>query len=203
MITDGELRIAKQGAMSAARSGRGIVDPGDLVSEAHLWIVEHMDKVIAWREQGRHGQNKLRHACRQRCLTIIARERRNRSGLEPGDVFYYTPALLREILPNIWDPDDWASGQATVTQERQGPSRPAEGNNRLAMIVDVRAAYHSLAAREKNLLADLYRDGGLSHEVVAIAHECTERTVRRREERALDKLVERLGGEAPWAQYRG
>ena len=47
MITDGELRIAKQGAMSAARSGRGIVDPGDLVSEAHLWIVEHMDKVIA------------------------------------------------------------------------------------------------------------------------------------------------------------
>jgi RNA polymerase sigma factor (sigma-70 family) len=196
-ITESELKLARQGATSAWKSGRGIIDKDDLVGEANLWIVEHLDKVRQWRDEGRHGQNKLRNACRQRCLTVVARERRRQSQLTRGDLAYYTPQVLRELLPAIFHVEDWVSGEVR-TGETRAPSRPSEGNTRLAMIVDVRSAFDSLPPKDKTLLIDLYADGGLAVQIVAAQLEVSERTVRRREERALDKMVERLGGEPPW-----
>lgn len=201
VITDDELKIAKQGATSAYRSGRGIVDLGDLIAEANLWMVQHVDKVVLWQTQGRHGKNKLRNACRQRCLTVIARERRKRSGLEGGDIFYYSAVILKDILPDIFDEDDWATGSVVNDSDVKGPSRPSEGNNRIAMIADVRSAFFSLPERDRQILSDLYEDGGLAIEVVAAQWDVTERTIRRREDRILEKMVERLGGDAPWAKY--
>jgi len=75
-VTDGELRLARQGALSAARSARGLVSSGELIQEANVWMMSHLDKVELWREQGRHGQNKLRHACKQWCLSVVAKERK-------------------------------------------------------------------------------------------------------------------------------
>lgn len=196
-ITDDELRTARQGATSAWRSGRGIVDKDELVAVANLWMVEHLEKVRLWREQGRHGQNKLRNACRQRCLSVVAKERRRRSQLQKGDMAYYTLQMIRELLPSIFYPEDWVSSEQG-TDEKRSPSRPSEGNNRLATIIDIRMAFDTLNDRDKALLVDLYCDGGLPVQVVAAQLGVTERTVRRREERALDRMVERLGGEPPW-----
>lgn len=198
MVTDAEVRLARQGAMSAARSARGLVSTGDLIGEANLWMLQHLDKVELWREQGRHGQNKLRRACKQWCLTVVANERKRVSRLRDGDLFYYSPSMLAEVLPFIWDADDWTSSSAAAQHERQAPSRPAEGNNRLAMIVDVRGAFYGLPADDQDLLRMLHKDGGATYEQVAEWMDVSERTVRRREERVLEKMVERLGGEAPW-----
>lgn len=200
VITERDMKIAKQGASSAWRSGRGLVDLADLVSEAYMWMVQHPDKVELWSGQGRHGQNKLRNACRQRCLTIIARERRIRSGLEGGDIFYYSAAIIKDILPDIFDEDDWTMGASVNDSDVKGPSRPSEGNNRMAMIADVRSAFFSLPVKDRQLLSDLYEGGGLAIEIVSTQWDVTERTIRRREDRIIEKMVERLGGDAPWAR---
>lgn len=197
-FTVNEIKMSRQGALSAARSGRGLVAGDDLVQEASLWMIENFDKVTLWRHQGKHGQNKLRNACRQRCLSVLARERKRRSGLEKGDLFYYTPQMIREILPDVWNEQDWSSTTQDYSSERRSPSRPSEGNNRLAMIADVRASFYGLSKKDQALLEDLYRDGGLDEEIVAAQLEVTPRTVRRRELRALDKMIERLGGDPPW-----
>ena len=199
-ITPDDMKIARQGAMSAYRSGRGIVTSEDLVGEANLWMVKHLDKVVHWRTQGKHGQNKLRNACRQRCLTIIAQERKRKSGLQQGDIFYYTAAMIRELLPDIWNEDDWAQSSTGASDEPRGPSRPSEGNNRLAMIADIRSAFYTLSEKDQHFLEDFYRDGGVPSEVMATQLEVSERTVRRRDDRIMEKLVERLGGEPPWTR---
>ena len=199
-ITPQDMRIAKQGALSAYRSGRGLVAAEDMIGEGNLWMVKHLDKVVHWRTQGKHGQNKLRHAVRQRCLTIIAKERRRRSGLQPGDIFYYTPAMIRELLPDIWDEDDWVSGNTNNAEEIRNPSRPSEGNNRLAMVADVRSSFYTLSKTDQSLLEDFYRDGGVTIDIMAARLEVTERTVRRRDDRIMEKMVERLGGEPPWTR---
>lgn len=199
-ITPQDMRIAKQGALSAYRSGRGLVAAEDMIGEGNLWMVKHLDKVVHWRTQGKHGQNKLRHAVRQRCLTIIAKERRRRSGLQPGDIFYYTPAMIRELLPDIWDEDDWVSGNTNNAEEIRNPSRPSEGNNRLAMVADVRSSFYTLSQADQSLLEDFYRDGGVTIDIMAARLEVTERTVRRRDDRIMEKMVERLGGEPPWTR---
>jgi DNA-directed RNA polymerase specialized sigma24 family protein len=198
-ITAEEIKLARQGALSAYRSGRGVVESQDLVGEANLWLVSHMPKVVQWRDQGRHGRNKLRNACRQRCLTIIAKERQRRSGLEPGDAFYYSAQIIRELLPDIFDVDDWNNTSMAMSSEVRSPSRPSEGNNRLAMIADIRSAFYSLSQKDQDFLMDLYKDGGLPVDVVATTWEVTERTVKRRDDRIMEKMVERLGGEPPWA----
>jgi len=197
-ITASDIRIAKQGAMSAYRSGRGIVTVDDMVGEANLWMVSHMDKVALWSTQGRHGQNKLRNACRQRCLTVIAKERKHKSGLQAGDIFYYTSQMVRELLPDIWEEDDWTGGDNVMNAEVRGPSRPAEGNNRLAMVADVRSSFYSLSERDQEFLSDMYRDGGLSVDAMAASYDVNPRTIRRWDDRILEKMVERLGGEPPW-----
>jgi DNA-directed RNA polymerase specialized sigma24 family protein len=200
VITEQEYKLATQGAMSAWRSGRNLVEKDDLIQEARVWMLEHPDKLETWREQGRHGANKLRHACRQACLTVLAKERRRRSGLQAGDVFYYTPVMVKEVLSNIFHIDDWSNAPTMSDQEVKSAARPSEGNNRLAMIVDVRSAYFSLPQNDRNLLSDLYENGGMPHDVAAATWGVTERTIRRREERIIDKMVERLGGEPPWVR---
>ena len=195
-ITDQETRLAAQGARSAARSARGLVSVSDLIGEANLWMVSHMEKVLLWREQGRHGQNKLRNACRQRCLTVVAAERRLKSRLEAGDIFWYTPAAIREILPNIFDTDDWTSSSAGEAGELKKQARPAEGNNRLAAICDVRAAFYGLPQGDQKLLVLLFKDC-FDYATAAATLDVHEKTVRRREQRVLEKMVERLGGEPP------
>lgn len=197
-ITDDELALARQGAHSAWKSGRGLVSFDDLVGEANLWMVEHLDKVVAWREKGKHGANTLRRACRQRCLTIIDRERKVRSGLLPGDTFWYSVQMLRELLPDIFDIDDWTGqGSIPVSGEIKSPARPSEGNNRLAMICDVRAAFGKLTDEEQAFIAEVYQSN-TPWEVLAERMGVHERTVRRREERLLERMVEALGGEAPF-----
>ena len=201
-ISDGELKLARQGAMSAARSGRGIVPLDDLVSEASLWMLQHLDKVTQWRDEGRHGQNKLRNACRQRCLTVVAQERKKKLGPASQDLFYYTNTMIMELLPATFDEDDWVAGQSVDSGELRSTSRPAEGHNRLAMICDIRNAFFMLNQSDQELLRMLHKGIGLSYEQAGVRLDVHERTVRRREERALERMVERLGGEPPWRWRR-
>lgn len=193
------LTLARQAAHSALRSGRGILPEEDLIGEANYWIVKNAKRVTEWLERGKHGENMIRHAARAHCLQKVATERRKKSRLEQGDLFYYTVGIIKEVLPDIFDMDDWSSSSQTAPDEMRRPSAPSEGNNRLAVIVDVRAAFLALPDPDQTLLHDLYADGGVTREVLAMAYEVTERTIRRREERAIDRMIERLGGLPPWA----
>lgn len=197
-FTSLEIKLSRQGALSAARSARGLVPTEDLAQEAALWMIQNYDKVEHWRTQGRHGQNKLRNACRQRCLSVVARERKNRSGLKKGDTFFYSAQIIREVLPDIWDEDDWSSSGVSYSSDVKAPTRPSEGNNRLATIADIRAAFYSLKKTEQELLEALYRDGGIDVNVAALQYDVAPRTIKRREARYLDKMVEKLGGESPF-----
>lgn len=196
-ISDKDLKLVKQGAMSAFRSGRGIFSADDLIGEAHLWLVENIERVFAWGDEGKHGENKIRHAAKQHCLQKIAIERKKRSGLQRGDSQYYNAAILKEILPDIFNRLDWAGGSPAPTDQIRAASAPAEGNNRLAMIVDVKAAFVTLPPQDKTLLYEIYFEG-MSLTTLQMQYEVTDRTIRRREARALERLVERLGGEPPW-----
>ena len=198
-FTDSELRLAKQGASSAYRSGRGLIELGDLIGEAYLWMAAHYNRVVEWREAGRHGQNKLRHACKQAGLTAIAKERKRITGTDKGDVFYYSPQIIRELLPSIFDVSDWVSGAMGMSAEPKGPSRPAEGNNRLAMVSDLRSAFYSLPESNRVFLQEVFHEGSDDIvEVIAAREDVSEKTINRRIDRMLDKMVERLGGEPPW-----
>lgn len=200
VITDHDLKIATQGAASAYRSGRGVVDKDDLIGEAYLWLAKNKAKVNRWHDEGKHGDNKIRHAVRLHCLRVVSDERRKQSRLMRGDLFYYPMALVREILPDVYDREDWFGQRGEPADKVRGTSRPSEGNNRLAMIIDVQSCLKRLPESDQALLADLYQDGGVGFDVVAATAGVSSRTIRRREERAIERIVEMLGGEPPYGR---
>jgi len=198
-LSDREIQIITQGATNAHSAQRGFIPLPDLINEGVLWALEHDKKVEAWRDKGKYGENLLRFSVKQACLSKIGKERRRVYQLERGDVAYYTPAMMREILPDIFDPEDWLnSGSSDMTDKVSGASRPSEGNNRLATLCDVSFAFSNLSEADQSLLRDLYEDGGVTHQVLAATLEVSEKTIQRREQRAIERLCDRLGGELPW-----
>lgn len=197
-LTDRELQVITQGATNAHTAQRGFIQLSDLINEGVLWALEHPQKIEMWREKGKYGENLLRHSVKQKCLTLIAKERHRIYKLERGDLGYYTTALIREILPDIFDPDDWHSTSQSSDTKVSGVSRPSEGNTRLAVLMDVSSAFYSLSDDDQTLLQNLHADGGMAASVLAATLEVNEKTVRRREERALQRMVDKLGGEPPW-----
>jgi DNA-directed RNA polymerase specialized sigma24 family protein len=179
------------------------MDLGDLINEAVLWALTHEKKLLMWREKGKHGENLLRFSAKQHCLSLIGKERRRIYVLEKDDIAYYTPAIVREVLPDIFDIDDWLSGSTNDQERVSGTSRPSEGNTRLATVVDVKSGFESLSDDDKALLTDLYADGGVTHQVLAATLEVAEKTIQRREQRAVQRLVDKLGGELPWWDMKG
>ena len=203
-LTDREIQIITQGATNAHKAQREFVPLPDLINEGVLWALEHPKKVELWREKGKYGENLLRHSVKQKCLSHIAKERQRVYRLERDDIAYYNPAVVREILPDIFDIEDWlTSGASSDMDKVSGVSRPSEGNNRLAAIVDVKSGFDSLSEDDQALLRDLFEDGGLSYQVLAATLDVSERTVQRREERAIGRLVDKLGGEPPWWNVKG
>ena len=196
-FTEKEYRLAREGAMDASKSS-SLVEQEDLIGEAFLWLVSHPKKVVEWRELGRKGENMLRISCKRSALKAVARERKRISGAEFSDMCFYSTQMIRELMPVIFNVADWSTSSA-MSNEPRGQSAPAEGNNRLAMIVDVRTAYHDQAVHVREFLQRMYDNPVPNVEdLIAVEEGVSTKTIQRRDERYLGFMVQYLGGDNPW-----
>ena len=195
--TEKEYRLAREGARDASKSS-SLIEHDDLVGEAYLWLASHPKKVFEWRELGRKGENMLRISCKRSALKAVARERKRISGAEFSDMCFYSTQMIRELMPVIFNVADWSTSSA-MSNEPRGQSAPAEGNNRLAMIVDVRAAYHDQAMHIQEFLQRMYDNPVPNVEdLIAVEEGVSTKTIQRRDERYLGFMVQYLGGDNPW-----
>jgi len=200
-LSDKELRIATASARRACRVTKGYLDIDDVIGEVYLWLAENETRIHEWRDH-EHGAAILGTACYRAGLRAVDRARRSGGGLEAGDLYYYTTAVVHELLPDVWEHDDWVLSGRSDRSGVRSKSPASEGNNRLAMTVDVRGAVFSLTTDEVEILRDVYADGGTHIGLVGIAHGVTESAMRKRVDRILIKLVEKLGGPPPWSGGR-
>ena len=193
MLTVAEVRQATATARRVARLSRGLVEVEDVQQELLTWMWENLEKVTAWREEDRGGL--LQTVLYRRGLSYVDRERLQRTGSKSGDLTYYTPAMIREGLEQVFDPESWLPVN-DPTNDR-GQSRPSEGNNRLAMLCDVSSAVASLPEEDQKRLRIVFQ-AMVPYEVLAVHWETTEDGARKRIDRLISKLVDRLGGPPPW-----
>jgi hypothetical protein len=67
------------------------------------------------------------------------------------------------------------------------------------MVSDVRSAFYSLPETNRVFLEEVFDQGADNIiEVIAAREDVSEKTINRRIDRLMDKMVERLGGEPPW-----
>jgi hypothetical protein len=200
-FTDKEYRLAREGAKDASSSSRtnSLVEQEDLVGEAYLWLAGHPKKVVEWRELGRKGENMLRISCKRAALKAVAKERKRRTGAEYSDMCFYSTQMIRELMPTIFNAEDWVNSAGAMSNEPKSQAAPAEGNNKLAMIVDVRGAYHDQAKHIQEFLQRMYDDPVPNVEdLIAVEEGVSTKTIQRRDERYLGFMVQYLGGDNPW-----
>lgn len=193
------LRKARAVAKKVTRIHNGIVEYDDVLSECFVWMVKNQHKVDEWLDEGNVGMAKLGTSLYRAGQRYAVRERQKRTGTLPGDHYFYTPATVEAVLPLVWDYDGWTYGQGQPGEDAKRRAKaPSEGGDMLAMIVDVKWAVASLPAEEQQLLRDRYEANGMELSLLAYRNEMSERGMRKKMDRILSKLCDRLGGEPPW-----
>ena len=203
MVDEKALRMAGVVANRVARNHRGYVEADDIRSECFVWLVKKQDKVAQWVDEGKPGLGKLNKALYRHAFNYARRERAKKSGTQVGDNTYYTPGLIEDLLPDVYEYDAWTM-QSVVRDNSSGrrPAAPNEGNTLLAMLVDVKQAVASLPLDEQVILRNRYADGGMDLEFMATLSGITERAMRDRIDKLLVKVADRLGGTPPWWEGR-
>jgi DNA-directed RNA polymerase specialized sigma24 family protein len=192
-FTEYEYRTAKRAAGSVTRINNGYLEADDVLGSIYEWMSKNYDKVVEWREEGSKGY--FNTAVYRAGLRYALAERKARTGAHDEDLHFYSPGQIEELLPLLWDRELWSMD--APTPGRGGSSKPAEGNTKIAMLVDVSSALVALNDEEREILRRRFADGEpLDH--IALSYETTEDALRMRIVRIIRKMVKRLGGEPPW-----
>lgn len=202
-LTEGEYRSARSAAKRMAKVSRGLIGQDDLFQELVLFMLANDKRVVEWREADRAGSVWRYRALCTAAQKVIVKERLARTGAKPEDLAWYTVETIKELLPMVWDYDDWTHPPTDYQYEgTMGTSRPSEGNTRLAMLADVAYAVRGLSRDEQVILENAFRDGGVNIEVLAEILDVTADGARKKVTSIVRKLQDRLGGEPPWYSGR-
>jgi hypothetical protein len=188
-VTDQEIQDTIQRVASSLKKQFHQVEREDIVQE--LWVkylstnTDHMNRKMLW--------STLRRAGTAFCTL----EKAAITGYDPDDLYFYSTGQLRELLPVVMDRESWTqTGVVADLGKITSTGDPALGNNRLAMICDVRSALEACSETDKRLLWTAF---GLRVDDTeyAMSLGITEDALRMRVVRALRRLQQRLGGPRP------
>lgn len=194
MFTEKEYRAAKRAATSVARVNKGYLDDGDVLGAVYEWMLRNQSKIEDWREEGKSGV--LNVALYRAGLRYAHNERKRITGAKDEDLYYYSPGAVEDVLPLIWDYEDWYMSQDGAASRGSGGD-PAVGNVRLATIVDVAAAVWQLPKDDVDFLCQHYAMG-MTFDILGPLWEMTADGARKRHARIVRRIVRNLGGEPPW-----
>jgi DNA-directed RNA polymerase specialized sigma24 family protein len=183
-------------ASAAARWAKHfpMVDPEDVRQTLWVWVTRREEKVREYLEDGttRRLRNRLESVARGYCESEKARV----SGYSVDDLYYYSTETVRDLLPAVFDYEDWMPGSPGEVDGRRRQTLANEGNNILAMLADLSGALWSLPQEHQDVLTAVFRDNVPLEELAADAG-VTEETYEKRVYRAIGRLRSRLGGQRP------
>ena len=175
-----------------------MVELDDIKQSLYEWFVEHQRKLTEWEAIGnKDAKNLIYRSLRNQALDYCQRWKAKSIGYEPSDLFYYEPVMVEALLPSV------LRGEFTVMPilnlgKTGRPPAPSEGGNMMAMMVEVTHAYSKLSKEDRTVLFYKYAE---SLDYAGIANEMelgSEDAARMRHNRAIKKLITRIGGFKPF-----
>ncbi|NDB58941.1 sigma-70 family RNA polymerase sigma factor [bacterium] len=176
-----------------------MVELDDIKQSLYEWFVEHPNKLKEWEAIGKKdAKNLIYRSLRNQALDYCQRWKAKSTGYETSDIFYYDAVMIEALLPAV------IRGDIGITQKLNlsGPGKPpapAEGGNMMVMMIEIDKAYNKLSTEDRTVLFYKYAE---SLDYNAIATEMSlgsEDAARMRHNRAIKKLISRIGGFRPWS----
>lgn len=190
-----------QAGNAIARRFQGFVEADDVAQECRIWCWRRHDKITQWLDVDQTDKKAVKDGVNQLAKTLYrmgdryARKMRaDVLGYRIEDEWFANTGVIVELLPTIIE--GGYDGFEVAPKDGHGRAKgdPAEGNGRLAMYADIKAAWD---AHPSPLLERLYCTPA-TREQLADEWNVSLPTLRTRERAALKKLVMFLGGENPY-----
>ena len=175
-----------------------MVEREDIQQSLYEWFLKHPNKLDEWEAIGhKDAKNLIYRSLRNQALDYCQAWKAKSVGYETSDLFYYEPDMVEALLPAILR-DDFTVMPILNLGKTGRPPAPSEGGNMMAMMVEIKAAYVKLNEDDKTVLFYKYAE---SLDYAAIAKEMeigSEDAARMRHNRAVKKLINRIGGYKPY-----
>jgi len=175
-----------------------MVELEDIKQELYGWFLEHPKKLDEWEAIGKKdAKNLLYRSLRNQALDYCQKWKAKSIGYEISDLFYYEPVMVEALLPPVLRKEFTVMPVLNLGKTGKPPA-PSEGGNMMAMMIEIDNAYSKLNTEDKVVLFLKYAE---SFDYAGIASEMelgSEDAARMRHNRAIKKLIVRLGGFKPY-----
>ena len=173
-----------------------MVEVSDIRQELWVWFLEHPNKVKTWEAlDGKQATKLIARSLRNTAKDYCQKEKAARVGYRVEDNYYYDRELIEMLLPAVLRGDVVAP--ALTEMGYQSTKKVAsEGGNWFAMVGDINRGLHKLSSEQYYVLCLRFEEGN-DNATMAKELEISEDAARMRVNRALNNLINYLGGERP------
>ena len=173
-----------------------MVESADIRQELWLWFLTHPKKLKVWESlDGKETTKLISRSLRNAAKDFCQKEKARVVGYHVEDNYYYDRQVLEILIPAVLRGDSIAPSMVDLgfTATKKVAS---EGGNWFAMMSDIDKAMKKLAEEQYNILylrfCDVMDNAGVASEL-----QISEDAARMRINRALNSLLNILGGSKP------
>lgn len=175
-----------------------MIELEDIKQSLYQWFVEHPNKLNDWESLGeKDAKNLIYRSLRNQALDYCLEWKAKSVGFETSDIFFYESDIVEALLPSVLRGEFTISHKLNLVGHTKPPA-PAEGGNLMVMMIEIDKAYNKLSKEDRTVLFYRY---ALSLDYSDIATELkmtSADAVRMRHNRAIKKLITKIGGFRPW-----
>lgn len=171
-------------------------DADDIRQELWIWFLEHPNKVKVWEElEGKQSIKLIARSLRNAAKDYCQKEKARAVGYKVEDNYYYDREIVEVLLPAVLRGDRIAPAMADLgfTNSKKVAS---EGGNWFAMMADIERALARLTHEQLTIIYLRFGDG-CDNVTLAKELSVTEDAARMRVNRAVNNLLNFLGGQRP------
>ena len=176
-----------------------MVELEDIKQSLYKWFLEHPNKLNEWEAIGEKDAKNLIYRClRNDALDYCLEWKAKSIGYETSDAFFYESDIVEALLPSVLRGEFGVSHKLNLVGPSKPPA-PAEGGNMMVMMIEIDKAYRKLSTEDRTVLFYRYAESMDYGDVATEMNLGSEDAARMRHNRAVKKLITRIGGFRPWS----
>jgi DNA-directed RNA polymerase specialized sigma24 family protein len=170
----------------------------DIKQALYQWFAEHPNKLDTWEAIGeKDAKNLIYRSLRNEALDYCQRWKAKSVGYDVSDLYYYEPAMVEVLLPTVLMGNFHIAPKLNLSGGGR-PSAPSEGGNVQVMLLEVDSAYWKLSKEDRKILFFRHAESMDFKEIANYLSLGSEDAARMRHKRAVQRLVNKLGGRKPY-----
>lgn len=178
-----------------------MIERSDIEQEIWLWFLTREAKLAEWEAQyePKVFTRLVAKSAGNAALKYCEKEKARVVGYELNDLHYYDKATVEMFLPYILSNTVEIPSEMNVNNtDSRSTKDPSEGNGWLAMWADISKGFDKLPEHHQNILRERFLSDERTYKDIGTALGISEDAARKRTDRAVNALINKIGGESPW-----